>query len=70
MFRDFQLSTGDTFQDYVSMIIYNPKDGRVKSVSTTVPGFIGSITGMNINGVSIGVYLFPLIKARFKNSFV
>lgn len=49
--RDFQLPTANVFQNIQSMIIYNPADGRKASVSSGAPGFIGSVTIMNVDGV-------------------
>ena len=53
--RSFQLVTAEVFQDYQSMFIYIPSDGRIPTVSGAAPGLVGSITGMNSEGVVMGV---------------
>jgi hypothetical protein len=53
--RDFQLPTGDIFQDINTMVILNPNDGRIPSIITTAPGIVGGVTAMNAAGVSMGV---------------
>ncbi len=58
--RDFMFSTAGVFQDAACMIIYNPDDPKaVPVVSQTAPGFIGSVTAMNLNGVAAGTDMNP-----------
>lgn len=56
--RDFQFVTADVFQDTVSMIIRKPDDG-LPTVSVAAPGVLGTIAGLNLNGVGIGVDMAP-----------
>jgi len=53
--RSFQLPTAGYFQDYQTMFIYMPSDGRVPAVSAAAPGLVGSITAMNAGGLVLGV---------------
>jgi hypothetical protein len=53
--RDFQLQTGQVFQNINTMIIYNPTDGRIPLISATAPGLVGSISAMNAQGFAMGV---------------
>ena len=64
--RDFMFATADVFQDTACMIIYNPDDPTdpdnphaVPTVSQTAPGFIGSITAMNLKGIAAGTDMNP-----------
>jgi predicted choloylglycine hydrolase len=57
------LKTGRVFQNINTMIVYNPTDGRNSIVSATVPGFVGSITGMNSHGFTMGVDILRSIAA-------
>jgi hypothetical protein len=58
--RDFMFSTADVFQDTACMTIYNSNDkGAIPTVSQTAPGFIGSITAMNLNGIAAGTDMNP-----------
>lgn len=58
--RDFMFSTAGIFQNLACMIIYNPEEkNAVPTVSQTAPGFIGSITAMNINGIAAGTDMNP-----------
>jgi hypothetical protein len=61
--RDFMFSTANVFQDVACMIIYNPDDpkypGALPMVSQTAPGFIGSVTAMNLNGIAAGTNMNP-----------
>lgn len=64
MGRDFMFPTADIFQDVAAMIIYNPKGEqqaplRKPMVAMTAPGFIGSITTLNTNGLAMGVDMAP-----------
>lgn len=69
--RDFMFSTASVFQDTAAHIIYNPADypeGKcLPFVSVTAPGMIGSISGMNINGVGVGVDMSPAANCDPKN---
>lgn len=61
--RDFMFPTAGIFEKTACMIVYNPvADGggpAIPLVSVTAPGMVGSITAMNLNGVAIGVDIFP-----------
>ena len=58
--RDFMFATADVFQDTACMIIYNPDTpGAIPTVSQTAPGFFGSITAMNLNGIAAGTDMNP-----------
>lgn len=59
--RDFMFPTADVFQDTACHIIYNPdpQDGRLPLLSMTAPGFAGSMTAMNKEGVAMGVNMSP-----------
>lgn len=58
--RDFMFSTAGIFQNLACMIIYNPQEkDAVPTVSQSAPGFIGSITAMNINGIAAGTDMNP-----------
>ncbi len=61
--RDFMFPTANVFQETACLIVYRPvsKDGKPGQafVSQTAPGFIGSVTGMNAQGVAAGVNMFP-----------
>jgi hypothetical protein len=59
MGRDFQFPTAEVFQDVATMIIYKPNDGRLPLVSTSAPGFVGSMVSMNVNGIAAGVDMAP-----------
>ena len=59
MGRDFQFPTAEVFQNVATMIIYNPNDGRLPLVSTSAPGFVGSMVSMNVNGIAAGVDMAP-----------
>jgi len=57
--RDFMFAACDVFQDAACMTIYrpfSPDDGDpLPIVSMSAPGFVGSISAMNSNGVAAGV---------------
>lgn len=62
--RDFMFPTANTFQDTACMVIYNPERPATQEkwlplVAVTAPGFVGSVTVMNANGVGIGVDMAP-----------
>jgi hypothetical protein len=59
--RDFMFPTADVFQDVACPVIYNPipGNGRVPLVSMTAPGFAGSMTAMNTDGIAMGVDIAP-----------
>jgi len=62
--RDFMFPTADVFQNIACMIIYVPDPlpdlpTRVPLISTTAPGFVGSITAMNAYGFAMGVDMVP-----------
>jgi hypothetical protein len=61
--RDFMFPTADIFQLTACMVIQNPEPGpdgpRRAFVSQTAPGFIGSMTAMNAEGVAAGVDMLP-----------
>jgi hypothetical protein len=61
--RDFMFPTADVFQDVASPVIYNPDNsecpGAMPMVSVTAPGMAGSVAGMNINGIGMGVNMCP-----------
>lgn len=63
--RDFMFSTADVFQDTACMVIRNPDPrgatARIPTVSQTAPGFLGSLTVLNRDGVGLGVDMFPSI---------
>jgi hypothetical protein len=58
MGRDFMFPTAGVFQDTATMIIYKPDQG-FPFVSMAAPGMVGSITGMNSQGVGVGVDMSP-----------
>lgn len=54
--RDFMLATGGVYQDEALMAIYVPeKDHGYPFVTITAPGFVGLTTGLNSQGLSMGV---------------
>lgn len=61
--RDFMFTNAGVFQNNAATIIYNPKRGYGREaypmVSIGAPGMIGSIAGMNIFGVGMGVNMSP-----------
>jgi hypothetical protein len=58
--RDFMFSTAGIFQNLACMIIYNPDyPDAIPIVSQSAPGFVGSITAMNINGMAAGTDMNP-----------
>ncbi len=68
MGRDFMFPTGGVFQDVACMVVYNPDDAetingqlrhRLPTLCMTAPGFAGSITALNENGVGVGVDMLP-----------
>jgi hypothetical protein len=59
MGRDFMFSTGDVMQDYIAPVIYNPEPDGILFVGISAPGMLGCFTGMNKNGVAIGVDMSP-----------
>jgi predicted choloylglycine hydrolase len=69
--RDFMFFTASVFQDTAAHIIYNPADSPggkcLPFVSVTAPGMVGSISGMNTNGVGIGVDMSPAANCDPKN---
>jgi hypothetical protein len=58
MGRDFMFPTADVFQDTAAMIIREPTNGN-PTVSVAAPGMIGTIAGLNSNGVGVGVDMSP-----------
>jgi hypothetical protein len=62
--RDFMFVTGGVFQDTACLMIYNPDQAfngikALPSVIQSAPGMVGSISGVNINGVAMGVDISP-----------
>ncbi len=65
--RDFMFATAGIFEKTACMVIQNPEpiqtphgaEGGLPFVSMTAPGIIGSIAGMNIHGVGVGVDMAP-----------
>lgn len=58
--RDFMFVDAGVFQDCACLVIYKPDNpGRLPMVSQTAPGMIGSVTGVNVQGVSAGVDVLP-----------
>ena len=61
--RDFMFPTAGIFGERACHIICNPKDpgapNRFPFISLTAPGMIGSVVGMNRQGVAIGVEIVP-----------
>lgn len=54
--RDFMLATGGVYQDEALMAVYVPeKDHGYPFVTITAPGFVGLTTGLNSQGLSMGV---------------
>lgn len=54
--RDFMLATGGVYQDEALMAVYVPeKDHGYPFVTLTAPGFVGLTTGLNSQGLSMGV---------------
>ena len=62
MGRDFMFPTADVFQDTAAVIIRKPAQGCA-TVSVAAPGMIGSIAGVNENGVGVGVDILPAANA-------
>ncbi|HEU0013943.1 MAG TPA: hypothetical protein VFQ45_09685 [Longimicrobium sp.] len=56
--RDFMFTTADVFQNTAAPIIYRPLDGY-PMVSLAAPGWMGSITAMNNDGVACSVNMAP-----------
>jgi hypothetical protein len=70
--RDFMFVTGGVFQDAACLVIYNPDHSfngikALPSVIQTAPGMVGSISGVNINGVSMGVDISPSVACDPEN---
>lgn len=62
--RDAMIQTGGVFQDTACLIIYNPDNTYkgIKALPTAVqsaPGMVFNMTGININGVAVGVDALP-----------
>jgi hypothetical protein len=61
--RDFMFPTAGIFGERACTVIYNPEGPagsvRLPFVSLTAPGMIGSVAGMNRQGVAIGVETVP-----------
>ncbi len=64
--RDFMFINAGVFQDAACMTIYYPEGGPGKNnlspipfISVMAPGFIGSATAMNNNGIAAGVNVAP-----------
>jgi hypothetical protein len=56
MGRDFMLPSGGVFQELAAHVIRSPTDGgRQTTLSVGAPGFVGSITVLNSDGVAMGV---------------
>jgi len=65
MGRDLQLASGDVLQDHATMVIYAPTEaGMHPLVSVAAPGFVGSISALNSQGLSMGV---DTLRAGFIN---
>lgn len=52
--RDFMLATGGVYQDEALMTVYIPDEGK-PFVTLGAPGFVGLTTGINSQGLSMGV---------------
>ena len=52
--RDFMLATGGVFQDEALMAVYIPDKGK-PFITLGAPGFVGLTTGINSQGLSMGV---------------
>ncbi len=64
--RDFMFVAGGVFQDAACLVIYNPDQTfngikALPSVIQSAPGMVGSISGVNINGVAMGVDISPSV---------
>ena len=61
--RDFMFPSAGVFHNTACMIVYNPsRSENIRDfpfVSVTAPGMVGCISGMNTNGVGIGVDMSP-----------
>lgn len=58
--RDLMFITGGVLQDTICLMIYNPDSSyrgieALPTVVQSVPGMVGSMAGMNKNGVAMGV---------------
>ncbi|KNC53355.1 uncharacterized protein AMSG_08856 [Thecamonas trahens ATCC 50062] len=55
--RSYQMVTGNTLQDVITLVVYAPDDGGATKplVSATAPGMVGCLAGMNGDGVAMGV---------------
>lgn len=56
--RDFMFPTADVYQDTACLIIRNPENG-LPTVSVAAPGMIGTIAGLNKDGVGVGLDMLP-----------
>ena len=52
--RDFMFSTGGIYQDAACVMVYLPDEG-LPFVTVDPPGFVGHSTGLNAEGISIGM---------------
>jgi hypothetical protein len=65
--RDFMFATAGIFEQTACMVVQNPEplqppeatEGGLPFVRMTAPGIIGSIAGLNIHGVGVGVDMAP-----------
>lgn len=61
--RDFMFPTAGVFEDTACMIIYNPDSAEGKKylplASITAPGILGCVSGMNMDGVAVGIDMCP-----------
>jgi hypothetical protein len=61
--RDFMFPTAGVFENTACPIIYNPlpagDEKCLPILSLTAPGILGCISGLNINGVAIGIDMSP-----------
>jgi hypothetical protein len=56
--RDFMFRTADVFEHTACTIVQRPQGG-LPFVTVTAPGIIGTVSGMNANGVAVGVDVGP-----------
>ncbi len=54
--RDFMFGTADIYQDASVVMVYLPDDeGSLPFITTDAPGFVGHASGLNSQGLSVGV---------------
>jgi hypothetical protein len=65
--RDFMFPTAGVFEKTACMIVYKPDavlgQERFPFVSVTAPGMLGCVSGMNRQGVGIGIEILPAAAA-------